>query len=154
MSKSPDQALAIVVQNENLLRYLWPTSSLASFTQQGGYQPRKTDPNRDIGGCHDQFAGMLPRSHKTRAVESKILRIGEHSGLKFGNRDVSHLQLLPGLFFIHLEYLIERLIKGLPLVSYYYRAMQDFPKSDVTLSSSAMVKAQSFNCSGGRCVKT
>jgi len=49
------------------------------------YQPRKMYSNRDIGGC--QFAGMLPWSHKTRVVESKILRIGNI-----------------------LEYLIERLV--------------------------------------------
>ena len=51
-----------------------------------------------------------------------------------------------------LSYLVERLIKGLPLVNRYYLAMQEFFKSDVTLLSPAMVKARFFNCSGGRCV--
>jgi hypothetical protein len=42
----------------------------------------------------------------------QILRIGSYSGPIFGNGDVSHLQLLPSLFFICLEYLVERLFKG------------------------------------------
>ena len=34
------------------------------------------------------------------------------SGIEIGNRDVSHLLLLPSLFFVRLEYFIERLFKG------------------------------------------
>ena len=83
--------------------------------------------------------------------ESKdVLRIGSQSGLKFGYRDVSDLLLLSSLFFIRLEYLIERLFKGLSLVRRYYRAMP----CNVTLLSPAMVKERFFSWSGGRCVKT
>jgi hypothetical protein len=47
----------------------------------------------------------------------QIFRIGGYSGFIFGNGDVRHLQLLPSLFVICLEYLIERLFKGLLSVS-------------------------------------
>jgi hypothetical protein len=69
-----------------------------------------------------------------------VLRIGSKSGVKFGNRDVSDLLLLSSLFFICLEYLVERLFKGLSLVE-YYRAMP----CNVTLLSPAMVKERFFS---------
>ena len=40
----------------------------------------------------------------------QILRIGNYSGFIFRNGDVGYLQLLPSLFFICLEYLVERLV--------------------------------------------
>jgi hypothetical protein len=46
----------------------------------------------------------------------KIFRIGSYFGFVYGNGDVSHQQLLPGLFFISLEYLVERLFKSLSSV--------------------------------------
>jgi hypothetical protein len=54
--------------------------------------------------------------------ESKdVPRIGSESGIEFGNRDVSHLLLLPSLFLIRLEYFIERLFQGLSSVRHHYR---------------------------------
>lgn len=46
-------------------------------------------------------------------VSNQVLRIGSESGIKFRNGDVSDLQLLPGLFFVRLEYFIERLNRGI-----------------------------------------
>jgi hypothetical protein len=42
---------------------------------------------------------------------SEVLWIGSQLGLKFGNGDVSDLQLLSGLFFICLKYFVERLLR-------------------------------------------
>ena len=52
----------------------------------------------------------------------KVLRICSQCCIKFGNGDVSDLQFLPGLFFIRLEYFVERLVKGLPLAEHYCRS--------------------------------
>ena len=43
-------------------------------------------------------------------VSGKVFRVCSQSCLKFGNGDVSNLHFLPGLFFIRLEYFIERLL--------------------------------------------
>ena len=40
-------------------------------------------------------------------VTREVPRIGSQSCIEFGNRDVSHLQLLSSLFLIRLEYFIE-----------------------------------------------
>jgi hypothetical protein len=39
----------------------------------------------------------------------EVLRIGSYLGIELGNGDVSDLHLLSSLFFIRLEYLVERL---------------------------------------------
>ena len=71
-----------------------------------------------------------------------VPRIGSESGIEFGNRDVSHLLLLPSLFFIRLEYLIERLFKGFSSVR-----QPDITTEpcDVTLLSPAIVKDRFFS---------
>jgi hypothetical protein len=60
-------------------------------------------------------------------VRNYVRRIGSKPRIKFGNGDVSDLQLLPRLFFVRLEYFVERLIKKncRSLVRHHlYRAIQ------------------------------
>jgi hypothetical protein len=56
-------------------------------------------------------------------VRNYVLRIGSNSCINFGNGNVGDLYLLPRLFFVRLEYFVERLIKCLSLVSHYYQAV-------------------------------
>ena len=58
----------------------------------------------------------------------QILRIGSYSGFILGNGDVGHLQLLPSLFFIRLEYFVDRLFKGLSSVRQYCQTMAGVPR--------------------------
>jgi hypothetical protein len=81
----------------------------------------------------------------------EVVGVGGYSRIKFGNGDVSHLYLLASLFFICLEYFVERLFQD--AVGYALLSMCDFQVAH-TLLSPAMVNALFFSCSGGRCVKT
>ena len=57
------------------------------------------------------------RGRRKLVQESKdALRIGNKSGIKFGNRDVTDLRLLPSLPLIRLEYFVKRLFKRLKFV--------------------------------------
>jgi len=81
----------------------------------------------------------------------EVLWIGSYLGIKFGNRDVSHLCLLASLFFICLEYFVERLFQD--AVGYALSTTCDLQVAR-TLLSPAMVRVLFFSCSGGMCVKT
>ena len=77
-----------------------------------------------------------------------VFRIGSYSCIKFRYGNVRDLERLPSLFFICLEYFVERLDLSVVRLLHNHSA-----KLDVTLFSAAMVKERFFSCSDGRCVK-
>jgi hypothetical protein len=85
-------------------------------------------------------------------VRNQVLRVGSQFGFEFGNGDVSDLQLLPGLFIIRLEYLVERL--NFRVFLSLVRLSIATELDGFTLLSPEMLKARFFSCSAGRCVKT
>ena len=62
----------------------------------------------------------------------EVLRIGSYFGIEFGHRDVSDHQLLPSLFFVRPEYVVNvRPIKETTTELYCI----GIPRLDVTLPS-------------------
>jgi hypothetical protein len=72
------------------------------------------DNGRGIPVGIQMIVGLRIRSRggpKLVQESTQVLGIGGQLRVEFGNRNVSDLQLLPTLFFVRFEYLIERLFQ-------------------------------------------